>query len=263
MKASDNKQLYSKWSKYYHEMAIKRNHFGNHRQLLLKLFELINVNKKSRILDAACGTGDVGANLFKDGYRNFHLNDISLEMTSHLDNCDIDGLKISNYSWEDLNLFFKRNEAFDLVYILGHSLPHAPFENMSQIFNNIFNGLKSGSHFIFDMRTWVKDKNSNLIQENRLPNEYRSLGNYSFNNEELEIFDRVSYDGRSQIVEYKIIKNTQDADYESFFVNYSIFTENEIIELLERVGFTLINNLSKNTNSFDFWSYSIISCYKE
>jgi ubiquinone/menaquinone biosynthesis C-methylase UbiE len=61
---------YDRFAVHYRALLQPREHFRWQRELLLKLFRFHGITPSARILDAACGTGDVLADLNQLGFRN-------------------------------------------------------------------------------------------------------------------------------------------------------------------------------------------------
>jgi SAM-dependent methyltransferase len=254
---------YLKLAKYYRPLIEDRDHFKNCYETVVHLFNHYSIEKGAKVLDAACGTGDIIEYLIKDGYTNIVGSDGSASMISEIKDFVKNKIKIANVSWQDLNTFFRDNGLFNAVFIMGHSLPHADEEDYLRIFSNIYDGLKEGGTFFFDMRYWIENENNQLVQPNRKENVFRDLGTITLNNNEYSAFDKVTYNKSHQFVTYKFKdlheKSNDLVQEEALTVQYSIVSFEATIDKVIKAGF------KKNkirAYDFDNWSYKVIACTK-
>lgn len=258
-----NVMQYGTMAKFFRTILQQRNHFCSQVAVLESILNKNTVIKQARILDAACGTGDVASKLFRKGYQNIYAIDGSKKMLEQREKHAQSYIHAEHCLWENVGGFFKRHGQFDIIYILGHSLPHATVEDMPIILENIFRGLSNQGIFIFDMRLWEKDQSDRLIQPNRPEGFYRYLGTVSVNNCSYLIEDSVSYSHSSQIVDYKARKiqgNAVVGDSEiSWQLRYSIFHHSEMQTWLSTAGF---NKDNIEIQQYAEWPYLVFVCNK-
>lgn len=253
-----------KWmANFYREIVGQRGHFEAQFEVLESIFQRNSISKNDKILDAACGTGDVAKKLFYQEYKNIHALDGSKEMLDQFDEYNKFPIPVEHYRWENLDTYFNLNGEFDVIYILGHSLPHASTKTLPDIISNIFRGLRENGIFIFDMRNWQRDINNRLIQPNREERVYRFLGEFCIKSDCYWVEDKVSYINSLQIVNYRCRKiNENCLGWESeitFDLKYSVFHHSEVLTWLSDAGFKDLNvEIQQYTN----WPYLVFVCRK-
>ena len=253
-----------KWmANFYREIVRQRGHFEAQLEVLESIFKRNSISKNAKILDAACGTCDVVKKLFYQGYRNIHALDGSKEMLSQYKKNNKLPISADHCRWENIDTYLNLNGKFDVIYMLGHSLPHAGTKILPGIVSNIFKGLNNNGFFIFDMRNWQRDINNRLVQPNREEGIYRFLGEFYINGDWHWVEDKVSYVNSSQIVSYRCRKaNENRMGWKSevtFDLTYSIFHRSEMLTWLLNVCFKEINiEIQKYLN----WPYLLFVCRK-
>ena len=255
------KDLYENFAVYYKELAEKRNHFGLQVEVLKGLFQELEIDQNDKILDAACGTGAVGNELFNSGFINISLTDGSKDMINLAKKNIHQKIPIKKHNWEKLDSYFEKSKNFNSIIIFGNSLAHVKIESLNQMFCNIYKGLKKGGYFIFDMREWMNDDTGNCIQPNNPNNSTVDLGSITINGTNFTVTGEIKYDyiKNTQIVSY-VIKNSETRKIEnSIFLEYSIFSLDDILPILLEAGFKNENVQIRNHNN---WSYQIICCMK-
>jgi SAM-dependent methyltransferase len=75
----DKQEKYDRWAKAYEADLVEEMNYVAHIDAS-RIFSDVIVDKKSRILDVACGTGLVGGELQKHGYSEIDGTDFSAEM---------------------------------------------------------------------------------------------------------------------------------------------------------------------------------------
>lgn len=196
---------------------------------IVSIFKLYKIEPKE-ILEMACGTGNLTYQMVSRGY-NLVSFDLSSEMLTK--------------AYEKLNRFknirllnqdminFKLNKKFDSVISICDSINYIirP-EDLYKVFENVYNHLKDGGIFIFDINSFYKLK--------------EIISNNTFIEDREEVF----YTWQNEFDCYNNICNF----YLTFFIRdgerYYRFDEEhqekaykieEIINLLKRVGFNRID----------------------
>ncbi|MDY0236733.1 MAG: methyltransferase domain-containing protein [Gudongella sp.] len=211
---------YSNWAEYIVEILNRNN---------------IETNK---ILELACGTGNMTIELLKRGYK-VDAFDLSNDMLTQAQQ------KLSKF--KNLRLFhmdmtnFNINTSYDVAISICDSINYIlDKEDLIKTFSNVYNHLNSGGVFIFDINSKYK------IQT--------VLGNNTFIEDRESVF--YTWDNR-----YNLITNIGEY-YLTFFTStdgiiYKRFDEmhkqraysvEEIHSMLESVGFKHI----EFTNAFEF-----------
>ena len=254
---------YTRMSHFYRGILKHRKHFENQSEVVDAIIQETFKSNNLSILDAACGTGDVVEILYNSGYKNISATDGSEEMIKFFSKDLIKKIQVQVCPWINLDDYFLKNNPFDLIYILGHSLPHACIDEIPRIFSYIYKGLKPNGIFLFDVRTWVKGEDQKLIQPGRPANVYRDLGIVTTEDGNYHIEDKVTYNDNIQHAVYRIRKllseNPESNSEEILELNYSIFNVHEAISMLELAGF---NPDKIQQLKFDNWSYIVIKCTK-
>lgn len=115
-------------------------------------FNEYNIPKNATVLDLACGTGSISAELIKKGY---HLTgiDLSSEMLSVADNKLKGKVSLINAKMQD----FALTEPVDAVVCLLDSINHLESkEDVAECFKCVYNALNENGLFIFDVNTVYK-----------------------------------------------------------------------------------------------------------
>ncbi len=142
MYSSDEDKLgkYNRWADSYETDLVNDLDYVAHIDAA-KIFSEVVENRKSRVLDVACGTGLVGETLLERGYRNVDGTDFSEEM-----------LKISRHRkvyqeliQHDFTLPFPLSDPYDSIICVGlfsFSIP-----GMKHLIN-VVNAVKPGHHCV-------------------------------------------------------------------------------------------------------------------
>jgi SAM-dependent methyltransferase len=236
---------------YYRALVKDRNHFQNQTAVVKRLVKYLS-NPCHRILDAACGTGDVLA-LLASEYKHIAGVDGSPEMlTIAISDARLEGIPLSYCKWEHLPSFFMRQGQFDLIFLLGNSIAHvedkAHFEHVVSI---IHDGLTLGGIIAFDTRDWNLDEQSgNLVEPGRPVNCPRILGTFDVEGEIVEITDLCSYSDNRQYIKYKV---QGDNWSDTFTLSYLPFSRNDALGVLTQSGF-----VDCKINRYPDWNYLVI-----
>ena len=249
-------EAYKHMASYYRALVNEREHFQSQAAIVKELIKLIN-KPHPRILDAACGSGDVLALLASD-YRHIAGVDGSPDMLSiAITDPRLEGISFSCCRWENLKFFFMRQEQFDLVFFLGNSIAHIEDrKSLKDIVSIVYNGLSSGGILAFDIRNWILDKESGkLIEQGRSISSPRNLG--SFKNTEgkaFEITDQCSYSNGRQNIKY----NIQGVNFsDDFTLSYLPFSCDDALDIIKQSGFD-----NYKTQVYPNWKYTVIIGFK-
>jgi 2-polyprenyl-3-methyl-5-hydroxy-6-metoxy-1,4-benzoquinol methylase len=126
----------------------------------------VNLTKKyltlsSKILDLACGSGTLAISLANDGYKVSGL-DLSKEIiavarekmiTNHVE-IDFAVKDMTNFNYE---------EKFDVITCYFDSVNFLTKDEVSKMMDSVYNNLKDGGYFIFDLFTLSKMKEFNNL----------------------------------------------------------------------------------------------------
>jgi SAM-dependent methyltransferase len=226
------KEAYSQFSSIYLETAAQRRHFEDQLQAIGELFAALGISRATRILDASCGTGDVLAGLRAQGYESLAGTDGSPEMLAIAQSNEaLTEVPLTEVSWADLGQYLGSQNPFGVIYMLGHSLPHAPREDIPRILADLSRNVPQGARFIFDMRKW--DEIDGELRQHR--DEVRDLGSITFQGDTCQLMDRCHYGSGWQYVTYSVLNDGQI--HFEFTVAYSLFTIQEALAWMIEAGF--------------------------
>lgn len=211
---------YSNWAEYIIEI-LKRNEV-----------------KTNKILELACGTGNLTEELLKRNYK-VDAFDLSNDMLIQAQQ------KLSKF--KNLRLFqmdmtnFKLSSTYDVVISICDSLNYIlKAEDLEKVFSNVYNHLNPGGIFIFDINSEYKIQ---TVLGNNIFIEDRDDVFYTWDN---------AFDPTSKIGEYHLtfFTSTDGAKYDRFDEVHKqrAYSVEEIHSTLERVGFKNI----VYTNAFGF-----------
>ena len=247
----DPLEAYKLMAPYYRPLVKDRRHFQGQVSIVKELVKSIN-NHFPKILDAACGTGDVLALLAPD-YKHIAGADGSPEMLSvAISDPGLEGIPLSYCKWENLPSFFMRSGQFDLVFILGNSIAHtkdrACFED---IVSAIHDGLTVGGIMAFDIRDWRLDKESgNYTESGRSTDHTRDLGPLDTARGKVGITDSCSYSSGRQHITYEV----RGGNYsETFALSYLPVPCNDALDILTRTGF-----VDCRAKEYSGWPYVVL-----
>ena len=114
---------------------IQREHFEAQVLLLDFISNRKGISKNSRILDAACGTGDVVLEHNKKGFNKVSALDGSEVMLEQFPAKSLP-FSVECCNWKSLGKYFDRYGQFDFIYILGNSFPHLEIESIPRCWLN-------------------------------------------------------------------------------------------------------------------------------
>lgn len=220
----------------YRELAKQRHHFENQLQALQLLFKMHGIKKQARILDAACGTGDTVIGLHSLGYKTIFAVDGSEHQLSQWPQYDYDIPRLQ-CNWIKLDRYFEKQEPFDFIYFLGHSLPHLPLDKLPQLLNSVFTSLSKNGILAFDIRPWIKLHNGQLMQVGREEGVTRLLGTMEVGNQPHWLFEEVRYKGVIQEVQYQLLAESNNNISHVDELTYYMYHWETAIDLLINAGF--------------------------
>lgn len=243
----DFESAYQTLAPFYKAFLSGRGHINKQKELLLNLLTSYKIAKNARILDAACGTGDVIFELRKNGYVNAYGVDASTPMLNQSLDCkEVSDNCLQVCRWQDLNRVFAEQGKYDFVFILGHALPHANRTDIPNILRHIFNGLNAGGVFCFDLRPWGRGADGSLIQEGRTPGEWRPTASFEIGGYHYEMHEICSYEAGRQNIRYRIqrlIEATEEAVQDTWLeVSYELFDADEASLWLKEAGFRKVTS---------------------
>ncbi len=226
------------------------------KHLVKHLISVIEIKTDHRILDIACGTGDVLFEFYKNGIKDVTGIDSSVNMISQA-KVILPEAQLINGSWDEINNNIPKKECFNLITSTSISLMHADsFIEFQRILYSISNMLCENGVFVIDNRNWDFDKKTKkLIQRNREVNSCQFLAEIKKGNSTYSITDNCFYEKDRQYVEYTIIKN--NSQKENILVSYLKIHTKDLIKLLYKYGYqkVWVNNINK-------WPYDIIYAKK-
>lgn len=261
---NDLQDAYDKLSKYYRPLAVQRKHFDDQIKLLQALFHRNGKTTQTRILDAACGTGDVLAGLYRDGYHALAGVDGSAAMVAQAQILpEMAYVPVEACDWQDLGRYFKENGTFDFVFVLGHALPHASKTEIPGIIKEVFEGLSPGGVFTFDLRMWARNEEGILVEPGRPVGIFRWLGEIEDEDgRKYWMDDRCSYLQGRQYITYRFRRIKQggvgwDCE-EQLVLSYALF------DLSEARGWFLQGGFMQDQIELEFpkdlgYSYAVIT----
>lgn len=193
------------------------------KSLISLILSNTNLNKNASVLDMACGAGRHSILFAKEGFKVTAVDLSERLLSVAKDSADTENLTI-NFIQSDLRNY-STTEKFDLVVNLFTSFGY--FESDDENFQILFKGfdlLKDGGYFVFDFfnESYLKD---NLIE------------NSSDINGETEITQKRFI--LNERVEKEIIIK-KNGYIEEYFESVRMFTAEEIIEQLIKIGFEIV-----------------------
>ncbi|MEO0262506.1 MAG: class I SAM-dependent methyltransferase [candidate division WOR-3 bacterium] len=232
-------KIFDKIAPYY-DILMQNIDYKGWAQYFIKICELFNVYPK-KILDIACGTGSEILYLSEMGF-NITGIDISEKMLEIAKEKlkDRKNVRFFKMDMRDLNLYEKYDAVFSFFDSMNYILN---IDDMEKCFKGVYNVLKDGGIFIFDMNTYYSLKeiwdNSTTIKE---------TGNiYSIWKNEWNEEERIST--------LKLLLNVKEKD-KSFLIEEihkeRAYFPDEIENLLKKVFF-------KKVYFFDFKTFSEIN----
>lgn len=157
---------YGKLAGIYDELMVDFNYedWFNYIEDILGKYN----KKPKKVLEMACGTGNLSYHLGGKGY-NLTCFDLSSDMLSRADKklFGFKNVKILNQNMIDFNLY----ETFDCIVSICDSINYITKEDdLLETFKNVWNHLEDDGIFIFDINSFYKLKyiiGNNIFTEDR------------------------------------------------------------------------------------------------
>ena len=226
----NSREPYKACAPYYRCIASGRDHFESQTRVVKELISRYRL-ESPKILDAACGSGEVLELLLREGFDAFG-SDGSAEMLSLAREIPFlrDNPKLQPAClWQDL-ASFSSEQQFDLVFILGHAFPHLASSEIPKVIKAVFMKLNPNGLFAFDMRQWSRDISGQLREPNRPIGVRRWKGEFEVNGRQFLLDDCCTYDGAVQRITYDIqhLRREDDQHNCSFTLEYSLFDTEDV-----------------------------------
>ena len=217
---------YGKFAKLYDELMTDFN-YEDWFEYIKEIFKKFNIDP-SRILEMACGTGNLSYYLAKEGY-DLTCFDLSSDMLAkaYKKLRKYKNVEIMNQNMIDFNL----KKTYDGIISICDSINYiTKKEDLEKTFENVWKHLEKDGIFIFDINSYYKLKHI--------------IGNNTFIEDREDVFYiwENFYNEKEDICEFYLTFFFKDNE-----VNYERFDEThiekaygveEIEELLYKVGFT-------------------------
>ncbi|MGO1369170.1 MAG: class I SAM-dependent DNA methyltransferase [Senegalia sp. (in: firmicutes)] len=226
--------VYNRFAEIYDRLMTKDIDYDEWYNYIEDLFKRIDKKPKD-ILEMACGTGNLTEILAKNRY-DVECFDLSEEMLV----IAYEKLrKYKNVSIRNMNMIdFKFNKKFDSVISICDSINYIiNMKDLEKTFLNVFNHLKDGGIFIFDINSYYK------LSE--------VIGNNTFIYDEEDVFYTWENEFEDDICNFYLTFFLKEKDiYHRFNEVHKerAFHIEEIMLLLKKVGF-------KEISSFDGLSF--------
>lgn len=192
------------------------------RKLLSLIIQNTSLDKKSLILDAACGAGRHLIDLALNGYNAFGF-DLSLNLLKRAKRDAAQKLVELNIFCSDIrNVALKAK--FDLVVNLFTSFGYfnSDEENFSFV-RTAYGLLSEGGIYVLDYL------NSNYVSSNLVPESRKQIGNKLIIEKRIIAGERV----------VKEIVIGQDGSESSYFESVQLYSKEKIVDEFQKIGFTL------------------------
>lgn len=232
-------KIFNKIAPYY-DILMQNIDYKGWVEYFIKICELFNVYPK-KILDIACGTGNEIFYLSEMGFdvTGIDISEKMLEIAKEKLK-DKKNVRFLKMDMRELNL----NEKYDAVFSFFDSMNYIlNIDDMEKCFKGVYNVLKNGGIFIFDMNTYysLKEIWDNTVSVKEIGNVY-SIWKNEWNEEE-------------RISTLKLLLHVKEKD-KSFIIEEihkeKAYFPDEIEKLLKKVFF-------KKIYFFDFKTFSEMS----
>lgn len=228
--------IYNKFANIYDELMVDFD-YEKWFQYIEQLFERYNKTPK-KILEMACGTGNLSYYLAREGY-DLTCFDLSSDMLSQAFEKlrKFKNVKLLNQDMVD----FQLNQKFDSIVSICDSINYiTDEEDLQKSFQNVWEHLEDGGIFIFDINSYYKLK--------------YVIGDNTFieDNDDIFYIWQNYFDSVNEISEfYLTFFSSQDGEnFERFDEMHKekAYRTEDIIRLLENVGF-------KDIDSFEAFGF--------
>ena len=247
---------YDSLARIYRELIRVTGRLQAEINLANRLFQRLGIDKNSRILDFACGTGDVLAGLSELGYLNLFGTDGSLGMLARANK--LQNIKYTHVVWNDFRSYFADHAPFDCAFALSISLPHVMETDLSRVLTFLRLGLKEGGILIFDFRDWLFSHEGRLREADRPENVQRWLSEVMVDGSVYLVDDLCTYDETRQYVTYRISKQNKNGlgwdRQSSSTVSYALIEKTQFVKVVCEAGFGDVE-----INLPDGWPYLVLT----
>jgi len=234
---------YQQFARYYHLLISGRDHAIKQANLLDRFIQ--NLSPRSRILDAACGAGDVLEMLATRHEHRLAGSDGSTAMLTYaLQRQQLQGVPLSQCYFNGLTKLSSHQGMFDLIYFLGNAIAHSTNKKeLLECLCQTWSALAPHGKVIFDFRDWVySGELDQLIEPHRAIGQERQvpLGQSTQQDgERIEMNEICFYKDGRQFIEYRVnVQNSNEPQKtEAFTFSYLPFTKSEALEMLVKAGF--------------------------
>lgn len=228
--------IYNKFAGIYDELMMDFNYedwFNYIKDILIKYDK-----DPGKVLEMACGTGNLSYYIAKEGYR-LTCFDLSSDMLSRAYEKlrRFKNVKLMNQDMIEFNL----NQKFDCVISICDSINYiTEKEDLLKTFKNVYNHLEDDGIFIFDINSYYKLKHI--------------IGNNTFVEDREELFYTWQnyYDENNDVCEfYLTFFFSEDGErFERFDEEHreKAYKTEEVVDLLKQAGF-------KNIDYFDAFGF--------
>ncbi|WP_313758965.1 methyltransferase domain-containing protein [Tissierella sp.] len=221
--------MYDKFANIYDELMMDFNYedWFNYIEEIFKRYD----KKPNRIIEMACGTGNLSYYLAKKGYTLtcFDLSDNMLSQ-AYEKLRRFKNVKLIRQNMIDFNL----KGSYDSVISICDSINYIiDEEELAKTFKNVWNHLDDGGIFIFDINSFYKLKyiiGNNIFVEDREEVFYTWQNYYDENKNICEFYLTFFYSEDEELYE-RFDEEHREKAYEL----------DEIIGLLKKAGFTYID----------------------
>jgi len=227
----DSIEAYKIAARYYEFIASGRNHFELQVRVVNELIKRYRL-KKPRILDAACGSGEV-LNLLLDDGANAYGCDGSPDMlilAQQFLTAKQNARLYPACKWQDLGSLLQK-ERFDLIFVLGHAFPLLKPAEIPGVIEAIFEGLNPDGVFAFDMRQWIRADNGQLRESGRPVDVRRWMGEHALTKGKRFLLDDCcTYSAQSQRITYSVqhLDPNHQPDDCDFTFEYTLFDVDDV-----------------------------------
>lgn len=186
---------------------------------------LNKIDKGSEILDICCGTGQVAGILEEEGYKVTGVDGSMAVLEYARENAPK-----SNFIQLDVrNMNLDRE--FQLVTCLFDSINHLlEAEEVYTVFKNVYNNLKTGGCFIFDVNSQQSSEDVDL-------------SDFSAVEEDSVFISKGSYDKKNQLITFNVtyfIKENNSWQRADTVIYERYYSERKIKDMLKQAGFKKI-----------------------
>jgi len=244
---------YTTISRVYRLMLNTKQFFAHEADIIQTIIRQEFSGRPLRILDAACGTGDVMSLLSADAPLNIQGLDGSQSMLSiALADPRLSGVSLSRCRWEQIGTYFKRYGRFDMIYLLGNSISHIQnVQALQALVNDCQAFLNPGGLLVFDIRNWSLEDGL-LREKDRRP--YSDDGEFSDGERTYHVSEKVGYDDETvrQVIEYEIVDGDK---IHRPVVSYLMMLPEDALQLLKDSGFEA--RIHSRPIKY-YWSYTVL-----